>query len=150
MADPNPITTSIDLDEAIGSNQYHGDFSTNTFNGNIWIEYKRKQGYGFFAYRYIAKTPSGTRIVMCADSGGGSGTFMNLLLIKFSRSEFINGSYKGIAKEQRDVIEQVGYIVLGDRYNGEITYKDGTLTIGADTSMMMHGGRDKVQIIAID
>ncbi len=47
------------------------------------------------------------------------------------------------------MLKTLGSIVLGDRYDGEITYDGKALRIGADQSMMKHGQRLKEEIIPV-
>lgn len=94
---------------------------------------------GFFAYRHIATSPSGIEVVRCMDSGGGSGTIGSIGLPYLERDRGLryrpndrNGANRHILTLERAVIMARGFIPLGDRYDGQIVYDNGILSIGPD------------------
>jgi hypothetical protein len=149
LADLHPSVVAIDLMAANASNRFPLDYTTRDFNGTL-VEYEREPGHGQFFYRHIARTLQGLDIVYCADSGGGSGTFVSLLFLKMRRDTAMDAMKEGGSERERVLLEMVGSVALGDRYDGKIEYADGVLTIGPDESMMKHGGRVTEQKIVVE
>ena len=150
ISDPDGAITSVDLLAGNDSNRFFGDFNVREADGQTWVEYDRKAGHGFFSYRYIGTSPSGIHILLCADSGGGSGVFENLMLLSLHEDVAIDGRVDSVTKRKRVILSTVGSIALGDRYSGDIVYTNGVLKIGADQSLMKHGERLAAQEIPIE
>ena len=101
---------------------------------------------GFFAYRHIATSPSGIEVVRCIDSGGGSGIFGSIGLFYLEQDRALryrpndkNEANRHILTLERAVIMALGFIPLGDRYDGEIVYDNGILSIGPDVGWFRRG-----------
>lgn len=89
-----------------------------------------------FGYRLVGKTTSGIYILFTEWSGGGSGRFRELLLVTVEPDKGLANYAPGLhvlrLTRDRWVIKKLGYIPLGDRYEGSIAVKGNTLRIGKD------------------
>jgi len=93
-----------------------------------------------FGYRHIGRTASGIDVLLTMDSGGGSGVFENLMLVRVEE-ESGGGSVRAVDgktdvmtfKQRRVVIRKLGEIVLGDRWQGDLKVSGNEIAIGKDT-----------------
>jgi hypothetical protein len=84
---------------------------------------------GYFRYKRLGTLPGGIHVLETWANGGGSGVFMDLLLVKFAvDSEYGDDG----ARRERLVMVRAGAIGLADRYRGAVTVKGNTVQIGAD------------------
>ena len=111
-----------------------------------WDDSQELDSYGeSFAYRHIATSPSGIDIVYCVDSGGGSGIFVNIGLFYLEQDRALMHAHRHKTRErnpltrERAIIKTLGFIPLGDRYDGKITYSNGLLSIGPDVGWFDRG-----------
>lgn len=141
LSDPTTMV-SIDL-EANSSNQYYGEFAPKEINNERWIWADDPEGETlnpvWCAYRYLGVSQSEVHILQVMHCTGGTGVWGSILFVVFSQDE-TRGYYAG-AKHQRDLITYVDLIILGDRYEGQISFCDGILRIGPDESEKRWGGR---------
>ena len=149
LSDSSETTTTIDLIAGNDSNRFFGEVEVRRVGEHTWVEYRRPDGGGCFSYRYVGRSPSGVHILLCANSGGGSGIFVSVILLSFRADKAIEGGAGHVKTRERLLLHTAGSIGLGDRYSGEVTYDQGVLTIGADESPMKHGGRLTWQEIPI-
>ena len=79
-------------------------------------------------------------MVECSDWGGGSGVFGAVLLLAFDQDRCLDPESSGqpVARD-RILIKILGQVSLGDRYCGEILYKDGLLIVGPDEGLFQRG-----------
>ena len=91
-----------------------------------------------FGYRYVGMTDSGVQVLKTASSGGGSGTFMDLLFLAIERGHGIAHDAEpedgGVIRADRErvVLRKLGTIGLGDRWDGELRVRGNDLFIGRD------------------
>ena len=91
-----------------------------------------------FGYRYVGMTDSGVQVLKTASSGGGSGTFVDLLFLAIERGHGIAADAEpedgGVIRADRErvVLRKLGAIVLGDRWDGELRVRGNELFIGRD------------------
>jgi hypothetical protein len=71
------------------------------------------------AYRHLGVSPGGTHVLHTLSSGGGTGIFEDLLLVRFHKDRVRHDS------EQRDrlLMTRVGNFILGDRDDGDIRFE---------------------------
>jgi hypothetical protein len=94
----------------------------------------------WFAYSHVATSPSGVQMVECYDSGGGTGIFGRVALFSFEGDLFLEQTVDGKAvPRQRILLKILGNVWLGDRYIGDIEYRDGRLLIGPDRGVFARG-----------
>src|SRR6185369_1723357 len=127
-----------------GSNRYSGDIKTRalpkTRNPYVYATPDDATDGSEFGYRYIGRTTSGIDVLLTMESGGGSGTFENLMLVKVEE-EASGGSVRAAAdktevmtfKQRRVGLRKLGEIGLGDRWQGELKGSGNEITIGKDT-----------------
>lgn len=80
----------------------------------------------FFGYRHLGVLPSGTHVLKTCDCGGGSGAFMNLLLVRFETRRI----HEDGRPRDRVLMTCVGHMTLTDRYDGEIRIEGDRIRIG--------------------
>lgn len=146
LSDPAATIVSVDLATANRSNRFWGDFSLRRGDGRVQVEWRNDQRE-FFTYANIATSPSGVHMVECHDCTGGSGVFGSvcLLALEQDRSLYEQGG-RSLFTRERVLLKTLGSITLGDRYAGEITYRDGLLVIGPDEGWFRRGDEACKQI----
>jgi len=138
LSDRGATIVSIDLATANRSNRFYGDFSVVNGNSTVWVEWRSERES--FRYRHIATSPSGVHMVECYDSGGGTGLFGSVCLLALEQDRSLyEDSEQGLFARERVLLKTLGSISLGDRYAGDIEYRDGLLTIGADRGWFQRG-----------
>jgi len=81
---------------------------------------------GFFEYRHIGSTPSGTHVLWTAGNAGGPETFQDLILVRVEGdSVFENGRFR-----HRFILRRIGAITLGDRDDGRMPLLGNKLVLG--------------------
>jgi len=114
-----PVVKTVDITAAYDTNEYQLD---EIDKRNNWWFYEEieKDGditlYESFGYRWLGKMENGIHVLETGSSGGGSGFFMDLMLIKFSEGEVL---WEG-KQEKQLLMSIVGTYSLGDRYEGDI------------------------------
>lgn len=111
-----PIVTSVDVKSAFDTNQYSKD-DVKVDNG--WVRADRDEG-GYFQYKWLGQLENGMHVLQTADSGGGSGIFMDLLVLKESTAE----SSWSEGKYTQNLLSVVRSVGLGDRFDGDIRLLD--------------------------
>lgn len=113
-----PIVTVVDVAAAYDTNQYPLDEikAENGWIGAIQDEDDNQPGFEQFSYKWLGKINDDIHVVEIGNSGGGSGFFMDLYFVKFSKA-VIN-----VDEQSHDQILMhiVRKYPLGDRYEGEI------------------------------
>lgn len=140
LSDSRPTTVSIDLEGVYNSNRYFGEYDRDK---DGWVDVKIKDEYseGYFKYKRIGTLANNIHVIETADNGGGTGIFMDLLLIKFS----IDTVYKNDGhKEPRMLINCKGEIGLCDRYKGKIIVKPTSIFIEKDKGYAKCRERDTI------
>ena len=146
LSDPAATIVSVDLTTANRSNRFRSDFSVRRSDRKVQVEWKNDQRE-FFWYAQIATSPSGIHILECHDCTGGSGVFESVCLAALEQDRCLHEQSAG-ALFTRDgvLLKTLGSITLGDRYAGEITYRDGLLAIGPDEGWFRRGEAAAKQI----
>lgn len=111
-----PFTTAINLDlcekQHASDPQYHGGLAGYQA---IYHENDTTGTHGFYGYHLLGQTSSGIYVLNTYTSGGGSGVFTSLLLLKLDHAEVL--TLQG--KETYTRLSYVGNITGGDRcYDG--------------------------------
>lgn len=117
---------AIDL-KAIESNRYFGNVRLH----DGWIETadSSQETSNFFGYQYVGRLENGLHVVHTASNEGGSGTFEDLVLIKFTTEDFYLEGEGKIKKGSRTVMNQVAVIPLGDRSNAKLSIKGNSVVV---------------------
>lgn len=134
LADSGAIWTSVDLDAAVGSNQY---FNAIRQNGG-WVTQGRAAAKGNeaeeSAYRYIGAAKSGLLIAVATWNGGGSGVFTFLHVLDLAPTRAFDDEGKPYT---RITLTNLRSVPLGDRWDGEVTIS------GDDIRIATRGGAGK-------
>jgi len=129
LSDTGDQVVSINVAKSNKSNRYFGDVTVEKTSSNPIV--KATDGEVSFAYQYIGHSFSGVHLLRTWDSGGGSGIFCSVVLLTISNDDAIELERQKATKIERFVVKKVGLLPLGDRYEGEIKYRFGILTIPA-------------------
>lgn len=134
LSDTGDQVVSINIADSNRSNRYFGDVS----HEQAKIGFPRvtsSYNEGWFSYQYLGQSFSGVHLVQTWSNGGGSGIFCNIVLVTLSLDSALEYGKKGNEKNTRFVIKLIGSLPLGDRYEGNVSYKFGFLTIPACQGM---------------
>lgn len=115
------------ISESNQSNRYHGDVTVEKTDGYPVVTSTAEEGW--VSYKYIGRSFSGVHIVQTWSNGGGSGVFTNILLVTLSLDSSLESNGLSYSKKTRYVIKLVGSLPLGDRYQGQVKYRFGILSI---------------------
>jgi hypothetical protein len=146
LSDPAATIVSLDLATANRSNRFFGEFSVQRANRRAHVSWKSADRE-FFWYAHIATSPSGVHMLECHDCTGGSGVFGSvcLLALEQARSLYEQGNGRLFTRD-RILLKTLGSITLGDRYAGEISYRDGVLVRGPDEGWYLRGDETSKKI----
>ncbi len=127
LSDTGDQIVSINISESNDSNRYHGDVSAEETDGYPIVTSSAEEGW--VSYKYIGRSLSGVHIVQTWSNGGGSGVFSKILLVTLSSDSTLESNGVSYSKKSRYVIKLVGSLHLGDRYQGQVKYRFGVLSI---------------------
>ena len=128
ISDLGDQVVSININDSNESNRYFGDVSvTQHSSGNPIVEFVENETT--LRYQYIGCSFSGVHIIKLVSNYGGTGCFNSLLLVTVSSDTSVEFENTHPIKKERLVIKKVGSIPLGDRYNGQVTYRFGFIKI---------------------
>jgi hypothetical protein len=134
VSDLGDQVVSISITDSNESNRYFGDISVTEQSGSNpivdFVDNEKK-----LSYQYIGCSYSGVHILKLINNYGGSGWFGSLLLVTVSADTSVEFEQSLPIKKDRLVIKKVGSIPLGDRYNGQISYKFGFINISDCSGM---------------
>ena len=118
LAESNSIWTSVDLDAAVGSNQYFDAIN----KSGAWLVQGRAARNGNdaerTAYRYIGATNNGLLVAIATFNGGGTGVFTTLHILDLA---FFFNDTATTEIYTRLSLTNLRSIALGDRWDGEAT-----------------------------
>lgn len=137
-----PMITAVDVAAASDTNKYqHGTVKKRE---DWWFaEEQEKDGdvtlYESFGYHWLGRLANGCHVLEIGSSGGGSGFFMDLMIVKFSEGEIL---WEG--KKERQLLMSVkGIYSLGDRYEGKIKVYPDKIVIPASEDQRGGGSLEK-------
>jgi len=140
--DRPPVVTTVDVSAAFDTNEY---MQEDVKKRDDWWYVEKEQmdgnvkSYESFDYHWCGKTANGIHVIETGSSGGGSGFFMDLMLVKFSEGVI---SWEG-KKEKQLLMSILGLHSLGDRYDGDIKVLPDKVIIGAAKNQYGGGAIDK-------
>jgi hypothetical protein len=134
LSDSGDQVVSINITESNDSNRYHCNITSKELVFGFPV-ITANHDEGSFSYRYLGCSFSGVHLIQTWANGGGSGVFCNVILATLSQDSSIEHDKNKIEKVDRFVIKLIGSIPLGDRYEAELSYKFGFLSIPACTGM---------------
>jgi hypothetical protein len=127
LSDTGDQTVSINISESNDSNRYHGDVTAEETDGYPIVTSSAEEGW--VSYKYIGRSFSGVHIVQTWSNGGASGVFTKILLVTLSSDSTLESNGVSYSKKSRYVIKLVGSLPLGDRYQGQVKFRFGVLSI---------------------
>jgi len=133
ISDHGDQIVSINITESNKSNRYHGTTTIEESDGYPIVTSSTEEGW--VSYQYIGCSFSGVHIIQTWRNGGGSGIFTNILLVTLSLDSSLESNGTSHTKNSRFVIKLVGSMPLGDRYQGNVKYKYGLLSISSCRGM---------------
>ena len=127
-----PRVATVNLDACVQSNWYPGPAKRNRAG---WFTYRfgHKNGGEYFAYRCIGKTPTGTWVIETVWSGGGSGIFETIMLLRFGSFSYYAENHHTSALRNpaaMPTLTCIGQITMGDRDPAAIAIHGNHLTLG--------------------
>ena len=149
ISDLGDQVVSINISDSNESNRYFGDISVDEQTDNYPIvTFVEEEERKVFFYQYIGCSFSGVHILKSVHNHGGSGWFGSLLLVTVSIDTSVEFERTKPHKKDRLIIKKVGSIPLGDRYEGDINYKFGFITISECRGLKaLRTKREKVFIL---
>jgi hypothetical protein len=130
LADSGAPIIAMDIEAAIRSNKYCSPIEfINLERGEQWVRSSNEEERSFFQYRHLGSSPTGINAVLIAYNGGGSGTFYSILFLVFQSDSYLQYEAQG-KKRDRVLLKCIGHLSLGDRYDGEVQFKNGQLLVG--------------------
>lgn len=124
ISDGGPGPVAIDLEGTDDTNRYFGHYEKKE-DGNVFIDLNTvnpspQEGdpdKGYFSYERIGTLKGNVHVVKTSENGGGTGVFVNLLLIRFKTDfEYMeDGSHRNML-----VMQRLGEFSVCDRYDGPI------------------------------
>ena len=123
LADSRPVIAAVDLEGCAKSNRFA---DAPEVDGRL-LRWKQPDagGRGFFQYEYLGALSNGVLVVRTAESGGGTGVFQEMLLLRITPSVVIEDG----ARRTRDALTMAGTESLGDRDRVTITLSGDAVTI---------------------
>ena len=137
ISDSSATIVGVDLEAANRSNRFFGEFSVKDDGAVAVVE--RREAEASFVYKHVATTPSGVDIVECHDWMGGSGVFGTIALFCIEKDRVAEADAQSLSSRDRLVLKILGQFPLGDRYRGEILYRNGVLVVGPDRGWFNRG-----------
>ncbi len=137
LSDTRATIVGVDLEAANRSNRFFGNFSvTEGAEGEVVRWEGDRESFG---YRHVATTPSGVEIVECHDWGGGSSVFGTVALFSLEEDRALGSNRQVLKAHRRSVLKTRGQFALGDRYGGNMRYRNGVLEVGPDEGWFRRG-----------
>jgi hypothetical protein len=121
--DRPPITTSVDVAAAFGTNEY-SEAVKSTDDGLVRYE----SADGWYGYQHLGQTSDGTHVLRTSSSGGGWGVFTNLLFVRLDSDE---AHTPDGSRHERLLMSVAGRFVLGDRDDGTVEVLGDRVVVGA-------------------
>jgi hypothetical protein len=119
-----PIVTELNLTAAWDSNEYAANFKTDS-DGTVSIAIPEG---GSFSYRPLGTSSKGVHILRTFSSGGGSGVFQAVLLLRTQTR--LAPLADGVKTSEQVFLQVLRRFPLGDRDDAEVTVKEDRVLIG--------------------
>jgi uncharacterized protein len=145
VSDEGDQIIAINLTDSVDSNRYSCEVKVQKSANEspfVYCETPGEEGERpeSFGYQFVGRTTSGIDVLQTRESGGGTGVFENLLLVRVdvdaggSALEPAGGRNQTLTfKKKRLVIKKLGEIGLGDRWSGRLKVAGNEISIGNDT-----------------
>ena len=151
LADTGELIVSVNLLDANDSNRYSGEVKVRNIENEPYPYVYFEEDRVSFGYQYIGTTESGIHVLYTLDRGGGTGVFRDLMFFTFEEDEGIDDyAASEVIKRVRINLKYLGYIGLGDRYDGQFQLKGGLLKIGKDEGWFSDRYESKERLIRLE
>jgi hypothetical protein len=145
LGDSGAIWVTVDITAAIGSELYGDPITVD----HGWVAQTKPNpsmnGSERTDYRFVGSTDNGLLVVLSSYSGGGSGTFYTLHLLDLAASRGFDIEGKVY---QRINLTNVRSVVLGDRWEGDVSIAKNAIRIETTRDGPVGGPRPAVTIAA--
>jgi uncharacterized protein len=119
---PGPIAVDIQG----GSNRYYAEITVPK-KGIVRATWKEENDELSFQYQHLGVLANGMHVIKTMANSGGSGTFIDLLLVRF----LVDTEYQdGGMLRSRLVLIRTGVFILGAGYDGSIKVQSNQISIG--------------------
>ena len=119
-----PTTISVDVAAEHGNEYFESEVKVKE-NGYVYFQ---KEGENeFFYYKWLGKLNNGLHVLETGESGGGSGIFMGIMIVKFEKGYGLTSEGQ---KYDRLLMSIVRNESLGDGDNGKITVLPDRVILG--------------------
>lgn len=140
--DRPPMITTVDVAAAFDTNKYQQ--STIQLRDGCVFSEKREEDKGVplyesFDYQRLGRMANGIHVLETTENGGGSGFFMNVMLVRFSEGEIMLEN----KNEKQLLMSIVGTYRLGDRYEGKVEVFPNRVLIHASPKQFGGGSIDE-------
>jgi uncharacterized protein len=163
LSDDGEQVVAINLTEAQESNRYSGDVATRQVVGrNPYVYFETPaddagERGSEFGYRYIGRTAAGVDVLLTTQSGGGSGIFENLLVLRMEPDDHApsvisaGSNHETMTfRRKRLLLRKLGEIGLGDRWDGPLKIMGNDILIGKDTGPLSRDQNAESRVVRID
>ena len=135
MSDQGEQILALSVSGREGSNRYFEPIEKKSLDrGGDFIHYTCRLGEHLrFGYLYHGRSESGIEVLETIESSQGSGTFVSLFLCRLTSEpvpEIVDGSL--VRMGERQVLQLIKVIPLGDRWMGRIELDGNRLKVGVD------------------
>jgi len=130
LADTGSQIVAVNVGDSNNSNRYYASITIEN-EGVNWPVVKASYDEGWCAYHYLGCSFSGVHLVRTWRNSGGSGIFSDVCLLTLSADMAVEWDRNALMKNERLVLKLMGVIPLGDRYQGNVKYRWGLLSIPA-------------------
>jgi len=124
LSDLRPIRTAVDVQGCVESDEHSGG-TVSYLRGGVWYRNPDVMERRYLAYWVVGTTQGGVHVLETAESGGGSGIFMSVLLVRLSQEIYVHDDGWGT----RWILTSLGEIDLGDRSDKRVTLQGETLLV---------------------
>ena len=129
LSDTEDQVVAVDVIGSNSSNRYFAE-SISARSAEPSTIVTAVNGESSFSYQYLGRSVTGIHLLRTWHSGGGSGVFCDITLLTVSAQPALKVSEEKVDRTDRLAIQKLTTIPLGDRYNGEIRFRFGILSIG--------------------
>ena len=143
LSDTGDQVVAIDVEGGQDSNRYFSEPVVEDAGGGRWPWVSYRKGRAGFGYRYVGTTARGIHVLRTRETGGGSGAFGDLLLLRAEReSRLVLDRERGVLAPgpERTVLKKVAAIGLGDRWSGPLRVEGDRIVVGRDEGWWASSG----------
>jgi len=130
LSDTGDQIVSVNITESNDSNRYFDQITSQEHDNGCPLITSTEDDSAV-SYQYLGSSFSGVHILRTWSQSSGTGVFCDVLLVTLSSDSSIDYQDGKHLKVDRLVIKKIGSLPLGDRYEGDLRYRFGFLSIPA-------------------